>query len=404
MINEGNTIYKKLITSILNKMPAINKWRHNFLVETFTLFLSIKGRINFLQLERHGKYKEQSCRQQFEKPFDFLSFNLELIKEHGSGSYVIAIDPTFIPKSGKKTPGLSKFWSGQASQAKEGLEIVGIAAIDMKNNTAFHLEASQTIPTQGKTLVDTYVNVLIERSKKILSLTKVVVADAYFSKKAFISPLLEHGFTVICRLRKDADLLYLNNQKLTGKRGRPKKFDGKVDHKEINTDYFDTIQTVTQAETYYTAVVYSKSLKRNIRIVIVKKNEGSKATSRIYFSTDTEISAELIIQYYKSRFQIEFLYRDAKQHTGLNHCQARSENKLKFHFNASLTTLNLAKATGWLKKPISDRDPFSMSDIKTMNHNALLMEQFLSKFAIDPNLTENQNYIHELIYFGTIAA
>mgnify|MGYP003439838048 CR=1 FL=1 len=39
-----------------------------------------------------------------------------------------------------------------------------------------------------------------------------------------------------------------------------------------------------------------------------------------------------IIQYYKSRFQIEFFYRDAKQDTGLNHCQARSENKLNFHF------------------------------------------------------------------------
>jgi hypothetical protein len=39
---------------------------------------------------------------------------------------------------------------------------------------------------------------------------------------------------------------------------------------------------------------------------------------------------------YRLRFQIEFLYRDAKQFTGLNDCQARSPSKLNFH-NMSLT-------------------------------------------------------------------
>jgi hypothetical protein len=37
-----------------------------FLIETFTLFLSICGRINFLQLARYGKHKEQRYRQQKE--------------------------------------------------------------------------------------------------------------------------------------------------------------------------------------------------------------------------------------------------------------------------------------------------------------------------------------------------
>jgi len=36
-------------------------------------------------------------------------------------------------------------------------------------------------------------------------------------------------------------------------------------------------------------------------------------------------------------------FRDAKQFTGLNHCQARSQKALNFHFNASMTALNLMK-------------------------------------------------------------
>jgi len=54
-------------------MLSINKWRQIFILKTFRLFLSIKGRINFLQLEMYGKYTEQPYRQRFEKSFDFIS-------------------------------------------------------------------------------------------------------------------------------------------------------------------------------------------------------------------------------------------------------------------------------------------------------------------------------------------
>ena len=62
--------YNSLIISMLEKLLDINQWRKDFLIETFIWFLSIRGRINFLQLARYGKYKEQRYRQQFEKQFD----------------------------------------------------------------------------------------------------------------------------------------------------------------------------------------------------------------------------------------------------------------------------------------------------------------------------------------------
>ncbi|MFI3189258.1 hypothetical protein BCS42_08290 [Crenothrix sp. D3] len=37
----------------------------------------------------------------------------------------------------------------------------------------------------------------------------------------------------------------------------------------------------------------------------------------VLFSTDTELNALSLHQYYKAQFQIEFLFRDAKQFTGL---------------------------------------------------------------------------------------
>jgi hypothetical protein len=47
---------------------------------------------------------------------------------------------------------------------------------------------------------------------------------------------------------------------------------------------------------------------------------------------------------YRTRFQIEFLLRDSKQYTGLTHCQSRQKEALAFHFNMSLTAVNVARA------------------------------------------------------------
>ena len=67
---------------------------------------------------------------------------------------------------------------------------------------------------------------------------------------------------------------------------------------------------------------------------------------------------DFIYRYYKARFQIEFLFRDASN-TGLNQCQARSENKLNFHFNASLTAVSLSKTDSIFKEPLTN-EVFSM--------------------------------------------
>lgn len=388
-------------------MPNINKWRQVFLIETFTLFLTIKGRINFLQLQRFGKYSEQRYRQQFERKFDrratpFLGFNKELVRQHSSGNLIIALDPSFLSKAGKKTPGLGYFWSGQAGSMKRGLEITGIAAIDIKNHTGFHLEAVQTIIQEGKTLTEHYAELIIQRKEALSGLSEIVVADAWFTKKPFVDAMRANEFHFVGRLRDDARLKYLYHGPRTGKRGRPKKYDGKVKPKMPDMNVFETLQALDDT-TIHTAIVYSESLECDIRVVLMPISTG-KTGYKIFFSTDTEMHAANLLQYYKSRFQIEFIYRDSKQHTGLNDCQARSENKLHFQTNAALTAVNIAKAKHWISLPEELRKAFSMNDIKTLNHNCLLLDKFFITFGVNPNLIKNQKYVKELIRYGTIAA
>ena len=117
---------------------------------------------------------------------------------------------------------------------------------------------------------------------------------------------------------------------------------------DLRMDYFEQV-TYEEGDgkeaTLYTAVVRATSLKCNVRVVIVDCMEPSKKTQtrKVFFSTDINMSAKDIMGIYRTRFQIEFLLRDSKQYTGLTHCQSRQKEALAFHFNMSLTAINVAR-------------------------------------------------------------
>lgn len=410
---------KTLIGTILGKMNDITKCQHNFISNIFLLCLSMGGRFNFLQMGREGEYSEQTYRNNYEKGFDFLKFNKELIIQNTSGDIIIAFDPSYIAKSGKHTPGLGYFYSGVASQYKKGLEIGGIAAIDINQNTAYHIEAIQSPPAKKEsvkaeyTLVDHYADLIIERAVELEQISKILVADGYFAKYKFVNSIVAStNFVVVSRLRDDANLMYIIENGKSNGRGRPKLFSGKVDTSNVDKQIFK--KEYNDAEIIiYGAVVYSVSLKRKIKVAYVEFMTQTQdiAVTKMFFSTDLEMKATQIVKYYKARFQIEFLYRDSKQFTGLEHCQARSKNKLYFHFNTSLTSVSLAKILLRANQDKSLPMTLSISDIKTEFRNRNMIFRIFSMYGFDQSLIKIfpddsiQHQIYQkLLNFGKIAA
>ena len=326
---------------------------------------------------------------------------------HLNGKTALAFDPSYISKAGKKTPGVGYFWSGCAGKTRWGLEFCGLAVLDLTRKTAFHLFGFQTIDLKDEeTLISFYVRKLLERKESLLRLSDYMVADAYFSKVTFVKPFVEAGFQVISRLRDDADLHYIFTGEQKSGKGRPQKYDGKIDFKKLDPKCVRLVSDL-ENERIYSLKAYSKSLKIEIKMVMVYTKSKDKWSHKIYFSTDLEQQWDEILQMYRLRFQIEFLYRDAKQFTGLNHCEARSRNKLNFHWNMSLTAVNLAKIIHWLPKKDEASDEnvvFSMNDIKTQYYNELLLGRFISMFGINPELAKNKQKIKQLLDFGKVAA
>jgi len=69
-----------------------------------------------------------------------------------------------------------------------------------------------------------------------------------------------------------------------------------------------------------------------------------------------------------------------------------------------LTSVNLAKVAHWTSEEGVDKQPFLMSDIKTLYHYRLLLDRFIVKFGIRPNKPKNKKIIRELLSYGKIAA
>src|SRR5665647_1537252 len=399
----NHLVYSMLETKVFKKL---NKSRKVFIVSVLWHILSIKGRINFLQLGRFSTLCEQTYRNQFAKKFDFFSFNQQLINQVVSDERIIAFDPCYIPKAGNSTYGRGRYWSGVAGAAKWGLDICGFAVVDIVNNTALHLKVWQTpsadeLLKKGLNLLSHYASLVAENAERFKALSKYIVADAYFSKRPFVAAVISSGLVFISRLRDDSVLMYKFTGERTGKKGAPRKFSGMVDVYNFNPNHF-SLDLSNEEITIYSLVVYSKAFQMYIKLAItIFYEKGVEKDRKLYFSTDLKLAGEKIVRYYQSRFQIEFLYRDAKQFTGLTNCQARSKDKLDFHFNATLTAVNLAKHD-WMVTKGKVRVPFSMSDYKTMCNNNLMLGRFMCMFAINPNTPKNQKIVKELLDLSLI--
>ena len=245
---------REMIAAALSSMTNLGKSFRTFIIETMELYLTSSGRMNFTQMARCGRSCESRFRQNFKKPFDWLSFNRQ------SGC-------------------------------------------------------------------------------------NLIVADAYFSKESFVTGVKELGFNIISRFRDDVNLKYLYRGPKVRKRGRPQKFAGKV-----------------------------------------------------FFSTDLTLSARDIFDIYRTRFQLEFVFRDAKQFTGLTHYQARNKEALAFAFNASLSSVNVARAYAR-----QQGHNLSVGSTKTLLHNAAMVDRFIAMSAKHANSRLNNTDFKELLFYGVRA-
>jgi len=400
-----------IVAEILDCMSGITKPQRKFLLTLFAAILVTRTRLNFVNLSRHSAVHEKTFRRHFRQPFAFVSFNQSAIARAvpDQNTPLFAQDASFSSKSGKQTYGLDQFWNGCASRAERGLEVSLISILDVEAHQSFALSAEQTPPqpeikkhAKTATRIDFYLEHLHRTTCYFPPSVKYGVFDGFYAKLKFVNGVCALGYHVVSKLRSDANLLYLY-EGVQGRRGRPRKFDGKVSFTDLRR--FAKSAPEQPHITLYTQVVWSVSLQRAIRVVVVVNGkEPDKPRFVVLFSTDTELCATDILRFYKARFHIEFIFRDAKQFAGFSDCQARDQEALHFHFNASVTLVNVARLMAQAEHKTEERMVFSMSSIKQRAFNEHLLNLIISKLALEPTAVINHPQFEYLRNYAAIAA
>jgi len=405
-----------IVNDILKQMAAVSQPQRKFLTTLFATILALRGRVTFRNLSRYCDYSERTIARQFRAAFAWPDFHPRVLTAAlDPHSELISVqDASFIPKSGKQTFGLGHFFNGCAGRAERGLEISTLAVVAVTRRCAFTLAVTQTPPgddtvataqEKEETRIDFYKRQLREQRHRLPHSVNYHCVDGYFAKKKYIDQVVDLKLHPLTKLRCDADCRFLYPGPHPPRRGPKRKYDGKVNFHDLHR--FEELGQLEDAPQVhlYTAMVWHVSLKRKLRVVIlVNRKAPTKPRYIVLASTDLELDGRKLVELYAARFQIEFLFRDSKQFTGLADCQARAEVTLDFHFNASLATLNLARAEELLASPAQSPQVFSMASWKQRRFNERLLDLFSEKLALEPTWVKNQPCYGELRTYGAIAA
>jgi hypothetical protein len=438
-------------TSLIYPNRAFGKPQQKFLLTLLPTILLLCGKVNFTNLSRYSELSERTYRRQYGQscPFPQLNASVIAVAIPATEAKIGVMDCSFIPKSGKGTAGLDWFYNGSASRSEKGLEISVFAVVNVAARQGYALSVQQTPaqtlaqrarsrqstqsgrrkdqttpveatliapmkavlqqlppkPPAEATRVDHYLTHLRQTQPALPEDLKYLVVDGWYAKVKFVEGVVSLNLAVISKLRHDANMryLYIGEQKA---RGAKRKYGDKVDANDLSR--FTPVPTQGLTLNLYTLVVWHVSLKRHIRLVCLVNSQKPHPTRSVWlFSTDLDLDAEHMVEYYQARFQIEFIFRDAKQFTGLADAQTRNPKKLDFHFNASLLALNLAKYEVQQhpsKSPApSQPTPFSMASYKRLALNDHLLSRFISMLDLDPTLIKSHPNYPNLRDYGRIA-
>lgn len=397
-------LMEEILERILKSLSNIPQQK--FMYGLFMTLMSMIGKANFRNMSRYSDFHEKTFSRWYRKCFDFRGLNVQLIQTYISrpSDQLIAVhDASYHKKSGKHTEGLGYFYSGCMGKALRGLEISGLCIVNMTQHTGYMLDAKLTTDSEDESRVQFYARHIRDNTPTLKALGIGIIAlDGFYAKSTLLESLESTDLTIVSKLRKDSKLHYCYEGP-RGKVGRPRKYDGRVD-----VDDLSRLESVNSHELekceVFTQKVYSTVSKKPLRIVLIRKVHQDKVGHIILFSTDTQMSAVNIIQIYKARFQIEFCFRDAKQHTGLEDCQSLKKQAIEFHINASFSALNLLKLEERIQCGHERETVISIASYKRRRYNQTFLQIIFHRLGLDETCEKLKTQYDELCRFGCIAA
>ena len=380
--------------------------------------LCIPDRVTMLNIarwtERGGSYR--TVQRWYHTPLDWATILWAIVQVYllkAEGEYLLAGDEVVISKAGKTTYGRGRFYSSLAQRPINSVSFMAVSLLDVQARQSYPLQTEQREPprpadetvvplpkrqrgrpkgskshvkpvpqlTPDLVLLQGMVGGIIAR---IAPLTvKHIVLDGHFGTYPATYAVRETGLHLISKFRHDA-ALYLPYTGPKPRRGPTPRCGQKLNYNPLPSEAL--LHSVTDdayhSDTYQLRV-YHQSFSEALNVVVVVKThlKTGKRGHVVLFSTDLDLTADQIVDYYSLRFQIEFNFRDAKQYWGLDDFMNVKSVTVTNAVNLAFLMVNLSVV---MLRPARDHQAdFSVLDLKAQFRARRYLDETL-KMLPDP--------------------
>ena len=289
----------------------------------------------------------------------FVRLALQVVKED---VVYLAIDDTLTLRASKKAPAsqihhqhgnkpnLAAYVRGQC-----WVSLAWVVKVTDKRHVALPL-LTRLIPSVSNTGKLVAANTLIRAVYRLFEGKTVrVLVDSWYMRRIFIGSMLSRGFDVIGQVRIDTRLYDVPKKPETKQRGRPRKYGEKYTPKRIahlkRTEVTLALYGKDQVVRYRSKVVKARFLDgKQVRAVWCefKSDKGEYKKASLLLSTDTNLSAEQVIESYARRWSIESMFNQLKESWGLKEAWQQTRQTLHRWIQLTMTGYGLIQLLAYL--------------------------------------------------------
>lgn len=368
--------------------PILSKTTIRQLSHIIPAMLAMTGRVTMLGIsrwtEKGGSYR--TIQRFFHTPIPWSTLFWSFFKHHlhqDEDVYLIGGDECVVTKSGKQTYGLDRFFSSLFNKPVPGLAFFTLSLINTRERRSYPMMVEQVVRTEeekaaakkkvqkkkskkkgkkkrkpgrpkGSKNRDKTQVTLTPELKRIQRMVKellqligdalplsYLVLDGHFGNNNSLQMTWQCGIHLISKLRYDAALYF----RYEGQDKR-RKYGDKIDYAHIPNRYLrkTTVEKHIRTNIYQAHMLHKAFAQLLNVVIVVKTNLKTGAQARVVlFSSDLDLTWDKLLDYYRLRFQIEFNFRDAKQHWGLEDFMTVKETSVINSASLSLFMVNLSQ-------------------------------------------------------------
>ena len=197
-------------------------------------------------------------------------------------------------------------------------------------------------------------------------------------------------------------LPYINSEAQPKMKGRPRVYGQKLDMNSLSSQYLKKTENDGEYETEtYQLRAYAKNTfgQKLLNIVIQRKRRISdgRISTNIWMCTDLDLDWVILLDYYGLRFQIEFDFRDAKQHFGLSDFKNYKKENLTNFVNLSFTMCLISKIQLAHYRKMLNVPNLSIIDLKLIYKARFTAKNIFKLVRKDTNIIFNEQFCEQFI-------